>query len=99
MFSQGMLRRWEKEHKMKGRKHCLGGYTMNDGICPICHKENHCHMVSGEDPSTCWCTTVSFPDGLLLLVPEEARNLACVCEACVTKFQEEGAEGISLYQR
>jgi len=91
MFSQGMLRRWEKEHKMKGRKHCLGGYTMNDGICPICHKENHCHMVSGEDPSTCWCTTVSFPDGLLLLVPEEARNLACVCE--------EGAEGISLHQR
>ncbi len=73
--------------------------NMNAGICPICHKENHCHMVSGEDPSTCWCTTVSFPDGLLLLVPEEARNLSCVCEACVTKYQKEGAEGMRVPQR
>lgn len=64
---------------------------MNAGLCPICHKENHCHMVSGEDPMTCWCTKVSFPEGLLLLVPEEARNLGCVCEDCLQKYKEQEA--------
>lgn len=63
---------------------------MNAGICPICQKENHCHMVTGKDPAGCWCTKVEFPEGLLLLVPEEARNLACVCEDCVKKYREEG---------
>lgn len=47
-------------------------------------------MVTGKDPADCWCTKVEFPEGLLLLVPEEARNLACVCEDCVKKYREEG---------
>jgi len=37
---------------------------------------------------TCWCTKRSIPEGLLLLLPEEAKGLACICEACVRAYEE-----------
>jgi hypothetical protein len=65
---------------------------MSSGICPICHNENHCHMVEGKDPATCWCTTVHFPEGLLYLVPENRRNKECICKECLEKYIKHGAE-------
>lgn len=61
---------------------------MNASLCPLCGEENHCHMATGKDPMSCWCTKRSIPEGLLLLLPEEAKGLACICEACVRAYEE-----------
>jgi len=47
-------------------------------------------MENGKDPNSCWCKDVIFPEGLLLLVPEESKRQACICRSCVEKYGESG---------
>lgn len=61
---------------------------MDRSICPLCGKPNDCYMENEKDPSDCWCNNVTFPEGLLLLVPKESKRQACICRACVEKFGE-----------
>lgn len=61
---------------------------MNRSICPLCGEPNDCYMENGKDPSICWCKGVTFPDELLLLVPEESIRQACICRSCVEKYGE-----------
>lgn len=63
---------------------------MDRAICPLCGEPNDCYMENGKDPSSCWCKDVTFPEGLLLLVPEESKRQACICRSCVEKYGENG---------
>jgi hypothetical protein len=38
--------------------------------------------ITGEKQPPCWCTQVEFGADLLARVPQEKRNLACICPAC-----------------
>ncbi|MFZ9856013.1 MAG: cysteine-rich CWC family protein [Limisphaerales bacterium] len=52
--------------------------------CPLCGRANECQQASCDAyKGLCWCERVTFPDELLNRIPEEARNRACVCRACV----------------
>ncbi|MEP7217551.1 MAG: cysteine-rich CWC family protein [Bacteroidota bacterium] len=56
---------------------------INPAICPICGDENRCAMESSPPSETpCWCATMAFPEELLRLVPEAARDRACICRQC-----------------
>jgi len=59
----------------------------NPALCPLCDAPNGCQLcvpVAGKAP--CWCVGVELPDELLARVPENLRNRACICHACVEKF-------------
>lgn len=53
-------------------------------LCPLCGKPNGC-MLAGHKTykGPCWCTTIRVPGALIALVPEAARNKACICRKCV----------------
>lgn len=60
-------------------------------VCPLYSDSNACVNLSADDTSySCWCNdpSIQFPEELLLKVPMEARRLACICKACVLKYQE-----------
>jgi hypothetical protein len=48
--------------------------------CPICGADNQCGVTRGR--GTCWCFTRPIPDDVLDKIPPEAREQACVCQAC-----------------
>ncbi len=56
------------------------------GKCPICGKTNQCAITLGEEPSTCWCMTTKIPKDLLNNIPDEYRNISCVCKECVKNY-------------
>jgi hypothetical protein len=41
---------------------------------------------SDAAPVPCWCTTAVFTPELMQRIPEAARNLACVCQACAASI-------------
>jgi Cysteine-rich CWC len=53
---------------------------------PLCGKNNQCAMeierTTGVKQAPCWCAAIKFDEDLLARVPEEKRNLACICEKC-----------------
>ena len=58
--------------------------TLNPALCPLCGRENRCAMEADPTSSTpCWCTPLAIPRSLLALLPEEARNRACICRECI----------------
>jgi prepilin-type N-terminal cleavage/methylation domain-containing protein/prepilin-type processing-associated H-X9-DG protein len=62
----------------------------NPSLCPLCGGTNGCQLcapVTGKGP--CWCVNVAMPAELLARVPENFRDRACVCRACVEKFHLE----------
>lgn len=58
--------------------------------CPLCNKVNACLPAMGNCSDNCWCMTANIPRELLKQIPEEKRNLACVCKACIENFQKKG---------
>ena len=60
--------------------------------CPLCSHPNECGMVNGN--GTCWCFSRPIPDHILERIPLEARDVACVCQACAFghRSQTEAAE-------
>jgi prepilin-type N-terminal cleavage/methylation domain-containing protein/prepilin-type processing-associated H-X9-DG protein len=62
----------------------------NPSRCPLCGAVNECQLaspVAGKAP--CWCFNADLPAELLARVPEKFRDRACICRACVEKFQLE----------
>lgn len=35
--------------------------------------------------SACWCRVVDIPPALLERIPDHARDMACICHACVAR--------------
>ncbi|MGY8892797.1 MAG: cysteine-rich CWC family protein [Burkholderiales bacterium] len=70
-------------------------------VCPICGAPNQCVMANTSKPTgqttdrlneinspdlPCWCFSMVFSGDLLSRVPDEAKNLSCVCPSCVTAY-------------
>ena len=51
--------------------------------CPLCQQKNFCDVSS---PAGCWCTTKKIPTSLIKQVTQERQGKACICQACVDKF-------------
>jgi len=63
---------------------------VNPGQCPLCGGANDCRLSSAAAyKGPCWCTHEEFPAELLARVPENLRNRACICRACVQEFRRE----------
>jgi len=57
--------------------------------CPLCGQPNACASVQGENSAQpCWCVNTTFSAELLARVPENLRNVACICQACVSKHRD-----------
>ena len=66
----------------------------NPAQCPLCGGSNECLLCSPVAyKGQCWCVQEDFPAELLARVPENLRNRACVCRACVEKFRLEKETG------
>jgi prepilin-type processing-associated H-X9-DG protein/prepilin-type N-terminal cleavage/methylation domain-containing protein len=58
--------------------------------CPLCGGANECQLCSpAAYKGSCWCARVEIPGELLVRVPENFRNRACICQKCVEKFRRE----------
>jgi hypothetical protein len=49
-------------------------------LCPLCGSANECGMAGATEK--CWCFNAIIPEDVLGRVPEQARDLACICERC-----------------
>ena len=59
--------------------------------CPLCGRPNECVSArTGSFGERCWCESVTFSPGLLARVPEDKRNVACICRACATEAEKPG---------
>ena len=62
----------------------------NPAACPLCGETNECQLCSpAAFKGRCWCADVEIADELFARVPEDFRNRACICRACVDKFRIE----------
>jgi len=62
----------------------------NPACCPLCGGANACQLCSpAAYKGQCWCAREEFPAELLARVPENLRNRACVCRACLEEFRLE----------
>ncbi|WP_201356374.1 cysteine-rich CWC family protein [Amphritea japonica] len=59
--------------------------TIDPNLCPICQQDNRCGNIAscGADES-CWCSEITFPEGVLNQVPDEAKGMACICKSCAS---------------
>jgi prepilin-type N-terminal cleavage/methylation domain-containing protein/prepilin-type processing-associated H-X9-DG protein len=60
--------------------------------CPLCGGPNDCQLCTADAyKGPCWCAAVEIPAGLLMRVPAEARNRACLCRSCIEAFRREAS--------
>lgn len=59
--------------------------TINEYACPLCGENNAC---GAHDKKPCWCCSTDIPQGLRDLIPAAQKMKACICQKCVTKFQQ-----------
>lgn len=63
-------------------------------LCPLCGGPNDCQLAStAAFKGQCWCARVEIPKELLARVPEDRRNLSCICPRCVAAFHREQVLG------
>jgi len=57
--------------------------------CPLCGGLNQCQseMAKTCQEGTCWCRAETFPSTLLTHLPEEERNMRCICLSCLKAFE------------
>jgi len=64
----------------------LTGASSIAANCPLCGQSNACASAQGgNSDQPCWCLNATFSAELLAQVPENLRNVACICQACVAK--------------
>jgi hypothetical protein len=56
--------------------------------CPLCGGPNDCRAAqTGSFDRRCWCADVVIDAAALARVPNDVRNLACLCRRCATAPQ------------
>ena len=63
-------------------------------LCPLCGGSNGCSNLSTLDKDkSCWCNdpALSFPEALIASLPPALQGKACICRACVVKYQDNPA--------
>jgi hypothetical protein len=56
--------------------------------CPLCGQPNDCAREKGQNKKDCWCVFETFSADILELVPEDKKGKACICRACLRRFQQ-----------
>ena len=52
--------------------------------CPLCGSANECQAVTTcSYKGFCWCAHEEISPSLLARIPQEARNVACICRRCI----------------
>ena len=59
--------------------------TIDETRCPLCGSANAC---GAHDATPCWCFNTVIPQGSLDQVPADKQMKACICQACVTRYQQ-----------
>ena len=60
-------------------------------VCPLCGGQNACAQAgNGNFEMPCWCREVSFDPVVLAQVPEERRNVTCICKRCAVVSTHHG---------
>jgi hypothetical protein len=66
----------------------------NPDQCPLCGAANECQLCSpAAYKGSCWCVQTQIPEALLAQVPPDLKKKACICRACVMKFQRKKSNG------
>ncbi|MBF0264000.1 MAG: cob(I)yrinic acid a,c-diamide adenosyltransferase [Gammaproteobacteria bacterium] len=60
--------------------------SIDDSICPLCQKKNHCQ--ARNTALSCWCHQKVIPEELIARVPEELKNKTCICQSCVDAYHK-----------
>lgn len=55
----------------------------NASYCPLCQQSNACQV---DAPQGCWCASQKVPNALIKKVPAAQQGKACICQACINKF-------------
>jgi Cysteine-rich CWC len=61
--------------------------TGDTSRCPLCGEPNGCGVAQGKPD--CWCVSTPIPPDVLARVPEDRRNVACVCRTCAEAARRE----------
>jgi hypothetical protein len=57
---------------------------LDTGLCPLCGQANDCQLCTvNAYKGPCWCARVEVPEALLLRVPPDLKNRACICHKCI----------------
>ena len=56
--------------------------SVDPSHCPSCGRPNECQAALGKD--TCWCFEITIDPARLAAIPDEAKGVACLCQACAT---------------
>ena len=49
--------------------------------CPICGEDNGC-----RNSKDCWCHNIKIPKELLDTLPDDKKEVACICKSCIDKY-------------
>jgi len=52
--------------------------------CPLCSNLNLCAV--SDTTKVCWCMQEDVPKALIQQVPDKSKGKACICQACIKKF-------------
>lgn len=59
---------------------------IDDTTCPFCSTKNKC---MAHVDASCWCNHVSVPKELSALIPDDAKEKACICTTCIHLFKND----------
>ena len=60
----------------------------DESICPLCQQSNRCEV---QTLMTCWCLAAKIPAELVTQLPEKARDIGCICQACIKAYYQKKA--------
>lgn len=63
-------------------------------ICPFCHTDNDCSVSEGQ---SCWCFTITIPDDMLKLLPDQEKGTSCICQTCVELYNDDSEKFTRRY--
>ncbi|RKF20321.1 hypothetical protein DBZ36_07730 [Alginatibacterium sediminis] len=64
---------------------------IDPNLCPLCNKDNRCaSQLSQAQALDCWCQSpqIEFTQAMLSQVPQDAKNKACICQACAISLSQ-----------
>ncbi len=66
--------------------------VLDPSRCPLCGGDNRCALelqkATGQAQPPCWCVSQTFSAELLARLPTQAQGQACICGACLLRFQQ-----------
>ncbi|MBL1320778.1 MAG: cysteine-rich CWC family protein [Methylophaga sp.] len=60
--------------------------SLDESVCPFCQSQNSC---TANTTTSCWCNNVKVPQLLRDLLPQELQDKVCICNDCITHFNED----------